>query len=242
MIWNDDKIRRLMSMGMMHGGRDDDATSSAGGSGGRGELDDSGESLSVDLGGGQSVSIDSVTGDVTSSAGPDIEGGEGGVRSRERGLTVGKAVSDFGQFLANLDPKQLGAGLGALGGTLLGVGPLAGATLGARIGGLAGPKDDGLTQAPPGGIAQQTQAAPGAVSPAAGVPSTGGLAGGGLPSTQLGGDESQPALQLAAAGRQSGIAPVQTKAPVNPFLSQRPQFQGLPTVNLEQFPNALGRV
>ena len=265
MIWNDDKIARLMSFGMMHGvaggdnaGGPGDGTGGSVGSGGDDDeggqgdgLSGLGQELSVDLGGGQSLSVNSVTGNVTDTSPGGISGGESGTRSRELGLTVGKAASDFGTFLSNLDAKQTGGILGAIGGTLLGIGPLAGAVSGARIGGLAGPKDTDLSQTAPGGAPPGTaQAAPGQQQQLAGVPSAGGLAGG-LTQGQLGGNggNGAPAQQLAAAGRQSGLAAA--PAPVNPFLSQRPQLGGqqllnrsgvLPQVNLNAFPGAIGGI
>jgi hypothetical protein len=114
---------------------------------------------------------------------------------------------------------------------------LAGAVLGSKFGQKS---DDAPTQAPPGGFAP-TQAAPGAVSPAAGV-TLGGSQLGGLPGEGVGGGgvAGQPAQQLAAAGRQSGIA---ATSAVNPFLPKQNQFlNGLPTVSLGQFTNSLGRV
>ncbi len=281
MIWNDDKIARLMSFGMMHGGRGDDSGSSAGGTGGSSSdgtgdgggdndagnngggqgdgdgLSGLGQELSVDLGGGLSIGINSVTGDVTRSGLEDL--GEEGRKDfsdflgrKEAGLAAGQATSDFGNFLSNLTSKQTGGILGAIGGTLLGIGPLAGAVSGARIGGLVGPKDTGLTQTAPGGAPPGTaQAAPGQQQQLAGVPSAGGLAGG-LTQSQLGGgDEARSATQLAATGRQSGLAAAPTPVPVNPFLSQRPQLGGqqllnrsgvLPQVNLNAFPGAIGGI
>jgi hypothetical protein len=68
---------------------------------------------------------------------------------------------------------------------------------------------------------------------------------GGPGGAQLGGEGQ--ALQVAAAGRQSGLVPAQ-QAPQLPQLGalQQRQFlnrQGpLPTVNLQAFPGALGRI
>lgn len=249
MIWTDDKIKRLMSMGMMHGGRDTDPTGGPAGGGqagkgdddnggGGGDLSGLGQELSVDLGGGVTVGIDSNTGAVTSTTGGDPGGLEGALAQVQQ-------PSAFGQFLNSLTGKQKGAAIGAIGGALFGIGPLAGAQLGATIGKRA---DTGLTQQAPGQTQEQARAqqqqAPGGVSPAgvspgglSGLGGTGGLGGEG---GQLG---DQQALQLAAAGRQSGIAGAPTQPQVNPFLGRQPQFLNqLPQVNLGQFPNALGRV
>lgn len=259
MIWNDDKIKRLMSMGMMHGGRGDDATSAAGGTGEASSDDtgggggfggpsgDGGDSmaglsneLSVDLGGGVTVGLDSRTGEVTSTRGGDPGGVEGALAQVEE-------PSSFGQFLNGLTGKQKGAAIGGLLGTLAGIGPLAGAQLGASLGGKLGAPDTGLTQQAPGQTQAQARSqqapgqTPGAV--ATGV-SQGGLSGLGGIGDVGGGEGQQQALQLAASGRQSGLAAPPQAQPQLPQLGGR-QFLDrsgvLPKVNLQAFPGALGR-
>lgn len=269
MIWNDEKITRLMSIGLMHSieadsesaGQQGESTSGGGadvggigggsgpgGGGGGGGGGQEGGELSVDLGGGVTIGVDARTGDVTSTSGPDISGGAFGTAAREAGLQAGQALSDFGQFLSNLSPQKKGAAIGALGGALFGVGPLAGAQIGGAIGGKFGPEQTGLTQGPPGSRpGQQTteQAQTQAQAPSlAGIAPASGLAGQALGQGQPGG-EGQQAVQLAAAGRGSGVQPVAQQAQPN-LGGQLPQFlsrQGpLPTVNLQAFPGALGRI
>jgi hypothetical protein len=193
--------------------------------------------LSADLGGGLSANIDARTGDVTSFSGP---GALGGVIGAQLSTGVADVRSAFGNFLSSLTPEQIGAAGGALAGTLLGVGPLAGAKLGAIAGKAFGQED--------AESAQQQAAAPAQAAPTQAGPSLAGVSPAGQ---QLGGQVggrgrdggviSQPAQQLAATGRQSGLAPAQTpfQQPQNQFLNR---LGPLPTVNLQAFPGALGRV
>jgi hypothetical protein len=187
---------------------------------------------------------------VTGFSGPGVEGGFEGTQEREAALSAAaEEPSAFFQFLSNLSPAQLGAAAGAVGGVLSGFGLLAGAVAGARLGSKF-EKEPDVTQAPPGGFAPG-QAAPGQAAPGQAAPGLAGvtLGGKGLQvgpeGAQLGGEGQ--ALQVAAAGRQSGLAPAQ-QAPQFPQLGalQQRQFlnrQGpLPTVNLQALPGALGRI
>lgn len=237
MIWNDDKISRLMSMGMMHG-IEAGAGAAAGGGGFGGGGDVGGLGGGPDSGG---IGSDTSAGGLGGAG----VGGEG----------IGGDSSEFGEFLKkqvdkipDIDKETIAkVGLGALGFLTAG---LPGVGLGVKAGGaLFGDENKGLIQGPPGGVAptQATQTAPGQ-APAqqlAGVPSAGGLAGPGVAQSQLGGDGAPQALQLAAAGRGSGIQPQ-----VQPQV-QAPQLGGrqilnrsgvLPTVDLQAFPGALGRI
>jgi hypothetical protein len=234
--------------GGLGGGSAGPSGSRAGGRGGRdggGGVSRSG-TLSADLGGGLSANIDARTGDVTSFSGPGVPGGVRGAQFR---AGVADVRSAFGNFLSNLTPEQIGAAGGALAGTLLGVGPAAGAVAGAKFGGLFGEGAQEIGNIQPGGFSgeqapgQTAQATPTQAAPSlAGVSPAGqGLAGGQLGGEGSGGVISQPAQQLAATGRQSGLAPAQT-----PFQQPQSQFLNrlgpLPTVNLQAFPSALGRV
>ena len=239
MIWSDSKIERRFNAGMIHGYGGPGSGAGPGGEAGNAEAA-SGMGMG---GGGGGTDFSRSRREKAPAAAPDDD----------------EAPSMFGSYLSGLVDTATGYAqdnLGKLAGAVLGfgVGGPAMMGVGAKVGGMF---DDnqaaGLTQAPPGGAAPTQTAALGS-SPAsaqvglAGV-STGtqGMQGNMLGGQQMGGfggdSAGAPAQQLAAAGRTSGLAsnPQPQLGGGLPAQQYIDSTGALPTVNLGQFQNYLGR-
>ncbi len=168
-------------------------------------------------------------------AGEDRDTGTAEVaRSREleEPSSFFSAVTDF------FGPKQIGAGLGFLAGSIVGQ-PVLGAKVGATIGGsslFASEEDKGPAEPAAAAPQQLTRSAPG-------VTPTGISAQEQFRSQQaaLGGGDGR---QVAAALPVSRVSGIQPQVPVvDPRLQQQRFLAGgvLPTVDISAFPGALGR-
>jgi hypothetical protein len=181
-----------------------------------------------------------VTGFTGARGKADPAGAERAAGLADRAAASGRSL--FGQKLVDkfTSPTAIGALGGALVGTLVGVGPLAGAKIGAQVGGSGlfsseAEKGEGFDSFGSTQTAQTAAPQLGQTQQLGGQALAGISPGGGAGVDSRG----QPAQQLAAAGRTSGLAQAAPQQPQNQFLNR---LGPLPTVNLQAFPGALGRV